>query len=160
MRIMTPEQYAAHQAHVKSSRTVKFEANQTDAEIRKAAKCKAAQKRVRVRPKYNYEQQLALQLTMLGFRDFDVDVRYLPDRMHRADILFRKERLVVEIQGQVHRIRDKWARDIEKAQLTFLAGWRLLPIATKQVRDGTAVEIVRRAIDLVPAGVLSTIESF
>lgn len=100
------------------------------------------------RVKYEYEKQLALQLATLGFREFEVDARYLPDRLHRADVLFRREMLVVEIQGHAHRIRDKWVRDIEKAQLTLMAGYRLLPVSTKQVKTGVAADIVRKAIDL------------
>jgi very-short-patch-repair endonuclease len=150
---MTPEQYAAHQERVKSARVIRFEANETEQEIaQKGKQPKAKAPPIKAAPKkYDYENQLALQFTVMGFRDFEVDAEYLTGRKHRADVLFRKERLVVEIQGHAHRIRDKWARDIEKAQLTLFAGYRLLPVTTAQVKTGVAADIVRRALNAIVA---------
>lgn len=100
------------------------------------------------RKKLEYEKQLGMQMEKAGITGFEIDARYIPERQFRADALFRKQKLVVEIQGACHRIRDKWKRDIEKAQLTLLEGYRLLPIGTNQVRDGTAVVIVQRALGM------------
>lgn len=98
------------------------------------------------RQKWDYEQRLAQQLEAAGVSGFFVDAEYIEGRNLRADVLFIEQRLVVEIQGAVHRIRETWAKDIEKQQATMLAGYRLLPIATKQVRDGSAVEVVKRVL--------------
>lgn len=150
---MTQEQIDAHKARIGSARVVKGKCS-VDEHGKSGPKPKErkTQRRESVprkpRQKYEYEKQLALQLTLMGFTEHEVDVRYLKDRLHRADVLFRKERLVVEIQGHVHRIRDKWERDIEKAQLTLMAGYRLLPVSTKQVKTGVAADIVKAALDL------------
>ena len=149
---MTPEQVQAHNARIGSARVIKGKCSAREESAPKPKERKTARRMSvprKPRPKYEYEKQLALQLTMMGFTEHEVDVRYLKDRLHRADVLFRKEGLVVEIQGHVHRIRDKWERDIEKAQLTLASGFRLLPVSTKQVKTGVAADIVRRALELL-----------
>jgi very-short-patch-repair endonuclease len=142
MLTMTPEQYRAHQERVKGACTVTFAENQKEKPGRKRPEAKAP----RVRQQWSYEERLAEKLHAAGLTGFYVDSEYLPERQLRADILFPEQKLVVEIQGASHRIRDKWARDIEKAQATILAGFTLLPIATSQVRDGTAVDVVKRVL--------------
>jgi very-short-patch-repair endonuclease len=101
------------------------------------------------RKKWSYEGRLAQQLEDAGITGFFVDAEYIQDRGLRADILMPLDKLAIEIQGAAHRIKGKWERDIEKAQATMLAGYRLLPIATKQVRDGSAVGVIRAALEVI-----------
>lgn len=147
---MTEEQYAAHQARVKTARVVTFDGNQGEKPKNKGPATKPEERKPRAprppRPKWSYEERLAQKLEAAGLSGFYVDSDYLPERGLRADILFPEQMLVVEVQGAAHRIRDKWARDIEKAQATLLAGYKLLPIATGQVRDGSAVDIIKQAL--------------
>lgn len=157
---MTQEAFDAHQAQVKGARVVKR--MDGDPEQKQATKANRAKKAERAkleipqfvpetvkapRKKWDYEQRLAQQLEAAGITGFYVDAEYLPNRQLRADILFIRERLVIEIQGAVHRTKAKWQADIFKAQDTMLGGFRLLPIATGQVRDGAAVEIIRKALE-------------
>lgn len=142
---MTPAQYAAHQARVKSARTVKFEGNQGE----KKRGPETAEVAKPSRKVWDYEARLAQQLEDAGMSGFFVDEEYIEGRGLRADILFPLHKLCVEIQGAVHRVKAQWERDILKAQATLLEGYWLLPIATKQVRDGSAVAIIRRALDTV-----------
>lgn len=102
------------------------------------------------RKTWDYESRLAQQLEDAGIQGFFVDAEYIEGRGLRGDIVFPMEgrKLIVEIQGAVHRIKAKWASDIRKVQDTMLAGYRLLPIATDQVRDGSAVEIIKRALGI------------
>lgn len=152
---MTQEQIDAHKARIGSARVIKGKSTQDETrgpKVKKPPKTARISAPRKPRQKYEYEKHLALQLAAMGFREFEVDARYLRDRLHRGDVVFRRERLIVEVQGQVHRIRNRWKEDIEKAQLTVLAGWRLLPVSTKQVRDGSAADLVKRALDVLTRG--------
>lgn len=151
MLTMTKEQYEAHQARVKGARTVSPMSEPAVVKpARKPAKRAPPLPVVEKAPrkKWSYEERLAQQLEEAGISGFYVDAEYLPNRQVRADLLFMRERLVVEVQGHVHRIKAKWLADIYKAQDTMLGGYRLLPVSTAQVRDGSAVEIVRKALAL------------
>lgn len=141
---MTQEQFDAHQARVKGARTVKL--MDGDPQKKSAAKPKPAEKAPR--KKWSYEERLAQQLEDAGISGFFVDAEYIEGRGLRADILFPLHKLAVEVQGAVHRIKGKWQADIIKAQDTLLNGYRLLPIATHQVRDGSAVGVIRAVLDL------------
>jgi very-short-patch-repair endonuclease len=67
------------------------------------------------------------------------DVAYLIGSRCRADVLFEAARLVVEVQGAVHRIKGKAHADIRKAAESLLQGWRLLPVDRDAIYDGSAL---------------------
>jgi very-short-patch-repair endonuclease len=96
--------------------------------------------------KWGYEDTLAAQLREAGIHRFVQEYQFVEGRKFRADIAFCLEKIAVEVQGQCHRIRSKFDRDIERTQVAFLAGWRILPIAPKQVKDGTALALIKEAL--------------
>lgn len=150
---LTAEQVAAHNARIKAGavRVVKFDGNQTEAEVIKAAKGKAAQKlrkpSVR-RPTPSLEDSLDAQLRAMSI-NLERQYRWMPNRKYRADFAHPKTRLLVELDGAAHRIKGRFDDDIRKSQDALLCGWRLLRISTRQVRTGEAADVVRRAIDMV-----------
>jgi len=52
-------------------------------------------------------------------------------------------KLAVEVDGEVHRIRDRFHGDIRRNALILLAGWRVLHVDGRRVRSGDAVRWVR-----------------
>lgn len=68
---------------------------------------------------------------------------FLPDRDFEIDWAWSDRRIGVEVQGQAHRIKGKWKRDIEKRALLLLAGWRILEVGGDEVRSGKALEWLR-----------------
>jgi very-short-patch-repair endonuclease len=67
------------------------------------------------------------------------DMPYLIGSRCRADVLFERQRLVVEIQGGCHVVRAKAHADIRKAAESLLQGWRLLPVDRDAIYSGQAL---------------------
>lgn len=145
MLTMTPEQYAAHQVRVKGARTVRL----LETEKQKTGpKPKVRVKRVRVQKTLGtIEDRLAVQLEQAGFT-LERQYAWLPGRRYRADFAHPQSHLIIELDGAAHRIKGRFHDDILKSQDAVCNGWRLLRIASSQVRDRTAAEIVRKAVDV------------
>ena len=72
---------------------------------------------------------------------------YLPhERALRADFAFPVARLLVEIDGNAHAVKSVRKDDVVKRQEATRRGWRVLVVLPEQVRDGTAVELVKAAL--------------
>jgi len=119
------------------------------------------------RPGQDAEDGLARQLKIAGFTDFGtIDpatspyaslmfVRgfafglYLdPRRGFAADFAFPAHRLLVEVDGGAHYATKRQGQhDTERRGLAASIGWTILPVTPEQVRDGSAVELVRKAIE-------------
>ena len=69
-----------------------------------------------------------------------------PKRRWRIDFAWPGPMLAVEIQGEVHRIKQQFDRDILKIQALCFAGWRYLPISSADIRSGRALELIERAL--------------
>lgn len=54
--------------------------------------------------------------------------------------------LAIEVDGGAHTVKEKFKRDIEKHQAAFKLGYKLLRVSPEQVRNGEALELVRRAL--------------
>ena len=154
---MTEAQFEAHQRRVKGARVVKLGISDPQpTRIRKPKEGKqsfvvpsfteslpAGRKSPRT---WGYERMLAAQLETAGITGYEREYRWLEGRKYRADLAFPKIRLLVEIDGEAHRIKGRFHSDIKKSQAALLAGWRLLRVSTGQVRDGSACELVRRVM--------------
>ena len=70
-----------------------------------------------------------------------------PPRRFHSDAAIPERRLLVEIDGQVHSIRDKRERDLERQNLGTLAGWVFLRFTPAQALDGSAALIVQRWLE-------------
>jgi len=90
------------------------------------------------------ELALALQLDAEGIR-YQREFGFC-DRRWRIDFAFPEERLAVEVQGAVHRIKTRFKSDIVKVQRLTLMGWHYLPISSDDIRNGRAVDLIRRAL--------------
>lgn len=70
-----------------------------------------------------------------------------PERQFRADWAIEELKLILEFDGVVHHttLRGAW-RDAEKGNLAQLHGWMFLRVNSASIRDGSAYEVVERAI--------------
>jgi very-short-patch-repair endonuclease len=75
--------------------------------------------------------------------------RFLEPRKFEIDFAWPELRFGVEIDGHVHRIRDRFDTDREKGALAILAGWTLMHVTGQHVRQGLAIEWARQAIALL-----------
>ncbi len=95
------------------------------------------------RPESRGEAELALH-----FRCYSIPVerqyRFCPTRKWAADFCLPDRKLVIEVDGMVHRIKERFIADIERSNWLALNGWTLLRYSTKMVIDGTAIRDVLR----------------
>ena len=71
-------------------------------------------------------------------REFQFD----PMRKWRIDFAWPERKLAVEIESSVHRIKGRFARDIDKYNALQKAGWTLLRYTAKMVHTATAIDDV------------------
>lgn len=126
----------------------------------KKAKRTAAQKELWNLKAHRYEDMLADQLTKAG-HPFIREYVFHPTRKWRFDFIVAMmvcdedhPRIAVEVDGGVgnrsrHFNREGLAKDLEKRNEAMLAGWDVLHVMPKQVRDGTALKLIRRALGWV-----------
>ncbi len=98
------------------------------------------------------EAELALQIKALGLPEPIREYQAIKGRKFRFDFAWLEQRLLVEVNGGTytkgaHSTGRGIARDYEKANLATLDGWRVLSFDGKSVKDGTAVEVIRKALE-------------
>jgi len=67
-------------------------------------------------------------------------------RPWRADLCWPRLKLIIEVDGSVHRIRSRFRGDIKKRQAADRLGYRVVPVTPAQVRNGEALALVREAL--------------
>lgn len=98
---------------------------------------------VRKQERSRIEVALELQLKAKRFPKPATEFHFLEDRNFRFDFAWPDRKIAVEVQGTQHRIRDRFHADIEKRALALLAGWRVLEVSGRAVRDGRAIQWLR-----------------
>ena len=98
------------------------------------------------------EAELALQIRALGLPEPIREYQAIKGRKFRFDFAWLEHKLLVEVNGGTytkgaHSTGQGIARDYEKANLAVLQGWRVLTFDGKAVKDGTAVEVIRKALE-------------
>ena len=95
--------------------------------------------------KSELEGMLALQLKAIK-AVFEPQHRPLPPRKWTLDFAIPERKLGIEVQGMVHRIKDRFKADIEKRAELSLAGWRILEVDGESIRDGRALAWIERLL--------------
>lgn len=81
------------------------------------------------------------------------EYRFHPTRRWRLDFAWPDMRLAVEIDGEVHRIKDRFHADLEKHAALVLADWTLLRVGSREVRSGRGLEWLKAILwERVPLG--------
>jgi very-short-patch-repair endonuclease len=70
------------------------------------------------------------------------EYQFHPTRRWRVDFAWPDRKVAVEIEGSVHRIKGRFARDIEKYNALARNGWIVLRYSAKMVHAGTAIDEV------------------
>lgn len=90
---------------------------------------------------------LSAEPPRLYIRQFAWALDAKPPRKFASDFAFPWSRLLVEIKGGAHAAgRRKVRSDVEREGLAVSLGWRVLPLTPEQVKDGTALALVRAAL--------------
>lgn len=67
------------------------------------------------------------------------EYRFMDKRDFRLDYAWPSIKLAVEVQGMVHRIKERFLADVEKLAMAQIYGWQVLLVAGQDVRSGRAV---------------------
>jgi len=74
------------------------------------------------------------------------EYQFDPVRKWRIDFAWPERKLAVEIESSVHRIKSRFASDLDKYNAMQKAGWTLLRYTAKMVHAGTAIDDVSAII--------------
>jgi very-short-patch-repair endonuclease len=138
-RWLTEAQVEAYQR----KRALRFAPAPPAAHVVALIRGKSAQASPATRSELEAELQRQIEAVALVAR---YDAPYLIGSRFRADVLFEAGRLVVEVQGGVHRIKAKAHADIRKAAESLLQGWRLLPVDKDAIYSGDALKWITQLL--------------
>jgi very-short-patch-repair endonuclease len=98
------------------------------------------------------ENLFAFQLDSAGLTQYVREYQAIPGRKFRFDFCFRKERLLIEINGGTyskgaHSTGTGIARDYEKGNLAVQHGWKVLQFDTKMVKSGVGLQTTEQLIN-------------
>ena len=89
---------------------------------------------------------MAFDMTVCRINGWVQQFQYLPTRKFKADFAWPDKKLALECDGMVHRIKERFEADVERHNELLMAGWRVFRVTGKMVRDGRAIELVRKII--------------
>lgn len=89
------------------------------------------------------ERMMAEALLLTGIR---MDQQYQPiaERKFRLDFADPFNKIAVECDGAVHRIKGRFLADIDRHNALTLAGWRWLRVGRKQIQSGQAIDQLKQ----------------
>ena len=73
-----------------------------------------------------------------------------PPRKWRLDFCWPDRKLAVEIESSVHRIKSRFASDLDKYNRLNLEGWTLLRYTRKMVETAEAIDTVKAFLRSTP----------
>lgn len=94
---------------------------------------------------------LATQIRLAGIPEPERETCFHPTRRWRFDLSWPCRKVAVEIEGGVwvggrHTRPRGYERDCEKYSEAAILGWRVVRVTPAMVRDGRALDLVRRAL--------------
>lgn len=92
------------------------------------------------------ERRFSQQLHESGLPPHFRNWFFMDGRDFELDFAWPGLKVAVEVQGGVHRIKGKFGRDIEKRALAMLAGWKVLEVDSASIKDGRAIDWVKRLL--------------
>ena len=101
------------------------------------------------------QQAFKTQCRMCGFPTPIEEYKAIHNRNYRWDFYFRAANLLVEIQGGIHMAKSGHntgvgiERDAEKINLATCAGYKVMQVTGKMIKDGRAVQWIRQIMETV-----------
>ena len=94
---------------------------------------------------------LMLQMHAAGLPKPETEYRFHPDRKWRADLALMDHRLLIEVDGGVyvkgrHVRGEAFEKDRERDAWAMIAGWRVLRVTPRQVKDGKALGWIQKIL--------------
>lgn len=85
------------------------------------------------------EHMFAKQMSVLELPPPRREFQFMPNRDFRLDYAWPPVKIAVEVNGMVHRIKERFLRDTEKVAYALIHGWIVLPVSGDDVRSGRGV---------------------
>jgi very-short-patch-repair endonuclease len=97
------------------------------------------------------EEQVAAWIGRSGLPQPMREFRFAPPRLYRFDFCWVATGIALEVEGAIwargrHTTGAGFADDADKYNLATLAGWRVFRITDRQIRDGSAFELIQRML--------------
>ena len=97
------------------------------------------------------EESLYWQIVEAMLPEPERDALYLKGRKFRADFLWRKQKVVAEVQGGTyahmgHSTGKGLERDYTKCNLSMLAGYRYFQFSREMIENGFAIDCLTKAL--------------
>lgn len=97
------------------------------------------------------EELMALHIRAERLPPAEREWRFHPTRMWRFDFCWPGRRLALEVEGGVwargrHTRGSGYTKDLEKYNAAAMLGFRVLRFTTDQVKDGSAIALLREAL--------------
>jgi very-short-patch-repair endonuclease len=100
------------------------------------------------------QEEMALKLAAAGLGPFRREWHFSTEYRWRFDFAWPRQGVALEVDGGAFRGRHAGGKYLrashERQNIAVLGGWRLLRVTKDMVRDGSAVEIVRRVLEAFP----------
>lgn len=95
------------------------------------------------------EERVAAFISSAGLPTPVRELRFAPPRMFRWDFCWPDRGIALEVQGGIwihgaHSRGAGLADDCDKVNLAALHGWHVFKITERQIRDGSAFELIRK----------------
>lgn len=94
------------------------------------------------------ERSFDTQCKWLGIPEPVKEVRFDPARRWRLDRVWPDCMVAFAIEGFGHHKLSRYWGDIEKYNAATLAGYYVFRVTTRMVKDGSAVQLVERALQV------------
>lgn len=97
------------------------------------------------------ESKLVQQIKWAGLPEPTLQFRAVPGRKFRWDLAYPEKMLLVEVQGGIWNVGAHSSgvginRDLEKANLATLLGYRCLLVTSNHIRSGQALAWIQEAL--------------
>jgi len=120
------------------------------AKATKAAAAKRLTSGRKVSPPSSLEAAALLHIKLAGLPEPEREVELVEGRKYRYDLVWRAERIAVEVNGQIWKIGGHSSgsgleRDYEKIALAQIAGYRIFCVSGRMIDDGTLVAWLKLA---------------
>jgi very-short-patch-repair endonuclease len=99
-----------------------------------------------------YEASMSIQMRALNL-DPVREYRFMPPRRFRFDFAFPDSKVALELEGGTwiggrHNRGQGYENDCEKYSEAAIRGWKVIRATGRMVKDGTAIELLKRALNV------------
>lgn len=92
------------------------------------------------------------QMREAGLPEPERELRFLAPRRFRADFAWPELRVILEVEGGTwgrgrHNTEPGYSNDAEKYSLAAIAGWCVVRVTSRMMKEGLALRLIRRALE-------------